>query len=146
MKSSLPEDIYLQITSHTNNGNDLADAGRFAEARKEFQSAWDLLPDPKYHWDAARWILMGLADMSFQLGEYKAAKSTLDEFAKWYPVDDLDENEYIFFLIMNGQVDFELGNKNQALQQFNQLFELAGPDAFQDQKYLQFLFENQDSD
>ena len=75
--AELNDHIYEQITALCEQGDELADAERYAEAIERFWQAWDLLPEPQTEWEAATWILAAVGDTEFLRGSHEAAREAL---------------------------------------------------------------------
>src|SRR4051812_24711839 len=58
-------------------GNDLADAGKDAEALDQFQAAWSTLPEPREEQEPAIQILAAIADCHFHLGQWESCRQAV---------------------------------------------------------------------
>jgi len=132
----LADETYEQICALSQRGNDLADEGSLEEALLCFEDAWDLLPEPKIDWDAARWLLAAIGDLQFQLGELHAARENLS-LAMLTP--KAIENPFLHLRL--GQVQFELGQMIEAADELGRAYELDGTRVFngEDPKYLELV-------
>lgn len=133
---SLNQDLYRQIKLLCEQGDDLADEGRFNEALKQYKEAWKLLPEPKEQWEAATWILVAMGDVNFLNGRFRQAVKDLT--AALAGINAVD-NPFIYLRL--GQSRLELGEEKAALEALQTAYELGGEDLWdgEDEKYLQFL-------
>ena len=69
----LPDDIYAQIETLSEQGNDMMDEDNPAGALAAWQQAWGLLPEPRQQWEAALWLQASMAEAHYQLEDFPAA-------------------------------------------------------------------------
>ena len=124
------------ITTLSERGNALADAGRYEDAHELFAEAWGLLPPPQSQWEAATWLLAAIGDVCLLKGELDEAREAL-QLAMHCP-DGLGNP---FLHLRLGQVQFDLGEEDRAADELMRAFMGAGEDIFADEnpKYLAFL-------
>ena len=134
--AELNDHIYEQITALCEQGDELADAERYAEAIERFWQAWDLLPEPQTEWEAATWILAAVGDTEFLRGSHEAARDALS-YAMHCP--DAIGNPFLHLRL--GQAQFELGNFERAADELIRAYALGEEEmwAGEDPKYLDFL-------
>ena len=54
--TELDPHLHTRINRFCEIGDALAEDGKYSDAVVSYQYAWNLLPDPKEHWEAATWI------------------------------------------------------------------------------------------
>jgi len=125
-----------KIESFTNEGDRLADKGKYKEAAEKYAKALDVLPAPINQWEACSSLLTAIGDMNFLLGSYQHAQKALSD-AMHCP--HANANPYIHLRL--GQSQFELGDKKRAADELAQAYQGAGRDIFEpeDPKYFDFL-------
>lgn len=134
--NNLPKDLAKIIDGLCRNGDELAGVDQFEDAILRYQSAWDVLPEPKNQWPAATWILLAIGDAQFNLKQYETAANTLLD-AVDFP--DGDGNSFLFLRL--GQCFLEQGNVDDAAEAFEEAYRRGGEELFLDEapKYLTFL-------
>ena len=120
----LDDDLYKLITSYCEEGDRLFDDGLFDEALLEYDSAWDLLPEPKLKWDAASWIYAAKGDVYFFKGDYSDA---LPFFRDLYNQFEMI-NEFV--LIRYGQCLYESGQTEEGKRFIFEAYMLGGKELF----------------
>lgn len=136
---SLDKQLYAQIETLCQQGDEYADNGQFNEALKQYKAAWKLLPDPKEQWEAATWILVAMGDVNFLNGKFpQAVKDLTAALASINAVD----NPFVYLRL--GQSRFEMGEQSAALEALQTAYELGDEDLWdgEDAKYRQFLAAN----
>ena len=73
----LDNKLFVKIQAFNQNGEEFISNGQFHEAIKEYQKAWNTLPEPKQLWDAALWIKVAQAEIYLELNDYTAGKQKL---------------------------------------------------------------------
>ena len=134
--AELSDETHAQIQQLCAEGDQLAEAKRYADALKPYWAAWDLLPEPQTDWEAATWILVAIGDANFLSSDFVAGRDNLSQ-AMHCP--DAIGNPFIHLRL--GQCQFELQALDRAADELMRAYMGAGPDIFkdEDQKYLQFL-------
>jgi tetratricopeptide (TPR) repeat protein len=96
----------------------------------------ELLPEPKFDWEASTWLLAAIGDANFLGGHYEQAREALSD-AMHCP--DAIGNPFIHLRL--GQAQFELGNLERAADELARAYMAAGKDIFSedDPKYFAFL-------
>jgi hypothetical protein len=74
----LEDAIHARITSLSQQGDDLVNAGDKLGALRKYHEAWTLLPEPKEDWDAATWLLSAIGDAHFLSEDYQNAAAALN--------------------------------------------------------------------
>lgn len=137
----LEEKIFNKIERFNQQAEKLIAQAFFPEAVKEYQKAWNTLPEPRQLWDAALWIKVGQAECLLTMSDFAAAKNKLLEAIL---CAGAVANPLVHLLL--GISCFELEDKHCALEEFKIAYELEGADIFQegDEKYQQFLMSQID--
>jgi len=132
----LDDDLYLEITRLSEEGNVLDDAGQPAAAMQKFMAALALLPDPAGEWEAATWLHASIGDMHFKLEDFEATRRAF-LLASQGP-GGMD-NPFIHLRL--GQAAFELGDLDAAADELTLAYRSEGLDIFdaEDPKYVEFL-------
>lgn len=133
---SLDQDLYRQINVLCDQGDEMADEGRFQDALKQYKAAWKLLPEPKEQWEAATWILVAMGDVNFLNGKYRQAVKDFN--AALASINAVD-NPFIYLRL--GQCRLELGEEAAAIEALQTAYELGDESLWEDEdeKYLQIL-------
>jgi tetratricopeptide (TPR) repeat protein len=136
MQRELPDNLYEQITSLCQDGDDLLRSGDQRGAFEQYVLAWRLIPEPKIDWAASTWVLSALGEVLWLRGHYEDAKN---EFLRAVQCPGGLGNPYIHLRI--GQTQFEAGNHEGAKENLTRAFMGAGLDIFaqENPKYLAFL-------
>ena len=132
----LPDDIYAQIKTLSLEGDGLAETQNYKAAIRSYKLAWDLLPEPKNHWNASTWLIAALADSYFLLGENEATREALQ-----YGMTCPNAVGNPFLHLRLGQAQFNLGNEDRAADELMRAYMGGGLEIFEieDRKYLVFL-------
>ena len=135
--AELDDAMYSEITRLCEEGNVLDEAGDHAGAIACFSEAWNLLPEPKFQWEAASWLLVSIGDVSFQRGKYEDAKNALQTCL--LECDGMIGNPFVHFRL--GQSCFELSEFDRAADELMRAYMGAGEEIFSqhDPKYRDFL-------
>ncbi len=133
---NLPEHIHDEIKRLCACGDEHVERQAFSKAIESYQAAWQLLPEPKTNWEAAKWILVAIGDANFLNRDFGAGCECLKE-AMHCP--DAIGNPFIHLRL--GQCQFEVGNLDRAADELMRAYMGGGKDIFEqdDSKYLQFL-------
>lgn len=137
---TLEQKYFTKIKAFNQAAEALIESGDYEQAIKEYQKAWNTLPEPRQLWDAALWIKMGQAECLLSMGEFEQAKQKLlDAILCAGAVS----NPLVHLFL--GICFFETGDKASALNEFKIAYELEGDGVFQegDEKYREFLFSSQ---
>ena len=137
----LEDNLYNQIVSLAEEGDDFAEKEIFGSAISKYNEALDLLPEPKTDWEAATWLYVALGDALFSDKDFDAA---LDAYEKALMSPDGTVNPYVWFCI--GEVFYELGNFEKAKAHFMSAYLLDGEEIFKDTKpvYISLIREEID--
>ena len=105
----LDDVTYFEITKHSEIGDAFFYNGDFESALKEYNKAWELIPDPKNEWNASMWVLGMIGATCIRLHHLVSAKEAL-EFALHCPGGR--ENPYINLKL--GELHYESGDEASA--------------------------------
>lgn len=132
----LDDHTYSQIQLTSAEGDDFAEAGKYDEALGKYNLAWELMPEPRTEWEASTWVLTAIADVAFKAGYFSSAGAALD-YALLCP--SALGNPFIH--LRRGQVLFEQGDMEAAVQELPRAYMGAGEEIFSedDPKYALFL-------
>lgn len=136
MTDQLPDSTYNQIQQLSAAGDALADNQSYSEALTKYWAAWDLLPEPPTHWEAATWLLAAIGDANFLGNDFEAGRDNLS-LAMHCP--RAIGNPFLHLRL--GQCHFELGDLDRAADELARAYMAEGEPIFEDEdpKYLAFL-------
>lgn len=134
----LDDKIFKKINTFNINAEQCIDKALFLEAIKEYQKAWNTLPEPKQLWDAALWIKVGQAECLLVQDNFEAGKQKLLEAML---CSGAVNNPLVHLLL--GICCFELKDEKCALEELQIAYDLEGASIFQegDEKYQTFFLE-----
>lgn len=132
----LPPKVLATIQSLCAEGDKLAAGRKFEEAISRYDRAWQLVPDPKNHWNASTWILAAIADAAFLSGYKTSAREAL-EYAMSCP--RAVGNPFLHLRL--GQVLYDAGEHDRAADELMRAYMGGGAELFEteDASYLSFL-------
>jgi hypothetical protein len=132
----LPSQVHEDIQHLCAKGDELAASGQYEKAIADYNRAWQLVPEPKTHWNASTWILAAIGDAAFLAG-FKASALEALEYAMHCP--DAIGNPFLHLRL--GQVLFDLNQMERAADELMRAYMGGGQDIFagEDQRYLAFL-------
>jgi tetratricopeptide (TPR) repeat protein len=122
---NLSDKIYARLEELSEAGNDLLDDKNPADAIRKWQSALELLPEPKQDWEAATWLHASIGDAEYQLGNFDAARHSF--FDALNAVDG-NGNPFVYFRL--GQCQVKLGQADDAIDNFLKAYMLDGENIF----------------
>lgn len=132
----LPKDLAHIVDNLCREGDRFAQMGQYFDAIEKYNAAWEVLPEPRWQWPAATWILMSVGDCYFREKDYASGALLL--------FDALDcpggeQNPFIYLRL--GQCYFERGELNDAADALEEAYRLGGVELFADEdpKYLGFV-------
>ncbi len=133
----LENKYFNKITLFNDQAEQFINTGQFQQAIKEYQKAWNTLPEPRQLWDAGLWIKMGQVECLLEMQEFEQAKQKLLEAMLCAGAVN---NPLVHFFL--GICCYETADKTTALNEFKLAYELEGDSIFQegDEKYRDFLF------
>lgn len=121
----LPETLYEQVESLSEQGSELFDEGQFAQAIKQWSQALELLPEPKSDWDAYTWLSTSVGDAHFQLGGFASARQSLFDALNG---PDGQASPFVHYRL--GQTEVKLQNTESAKSHLLQAYMLDGEAIF----------------
>jgi len=129
-------DLYSKVQNFCAAGDELANDRQFDAAISSYNSAWELIPEPKNEWEASTWVLGAIGDACF-LGGYMGSAREALEYAMTCP-GGLGNP---FLHLRLGEVLYEGNDMERATQELMRAYMGEGEDIFlnEDKKYLDFL-------
>lgn len=134
--SKLKDATYAEIQRLSKEGNQLADAKKYDEAKTCFIQALRLVPEPHQDWEAATWLYAAVGDMHFHLGN---PEKVMRSFTNAVQCPGGLGNPFVHLRL--GQSHFELKNFEKAADELTRAYMGGGLEVFMedDPKYLVFL-------
>ena len=135
--AEIPDQIFEEITTLSERGNQLASNGQLAEALSTFKQALALVPEPQGERDSAFWLLVSIGDMEFLLGRYPESRSVLMSAVTQF--EEARSNPFVRMRL--GQSMYELGEEKEAANWLAGAYLSEGVQIFDqdDPKYLRFI-------
>lgn len=132
----LEDKLYFEITELCEKGDDLIEQDNIAEAIENYRRALELIPNPKYMWEASTWVYGALGDAYYLNQQFDEALACFLEGLKC--PDGLDNP---FMMLRIGQCSFELENYEKAEEYLLQAYMLEGTEIFEDEdeKYINLI-------
>ena len=139
LAKELDDTTHQHIVHLSEQGDACMEQGEYAAAAEKFREAFALVPAPYQDWDASIWLLTSLGEAYYFNGEYAQAHAAL---AKVMHVPGAIGNPLVHLRL--GEVQFELGNKERAMDELLRAYMGGGEEIFEDEdeKYLAFLQQN----
>lgn len=130
------ESVYPEIEALSKKGNQAIEDDDLDYARKCFQDALELVPEPQEEFSATTWLHAGLGEVYFIQDKYD---TSLEHFMYAYNANEGYSNPYILYML--GKCYYELDNVIKAKEFLTQAYMLAGEDIFQgdNQKYINLV-------
>ncbi|MGL5898849.1 MAG: tetratricopeptide repeat protein [Lactobacillaceae bacterium] len=134
----LSNELYNQIVSELEQGDQYAETEQHNEAIKKYETALNLVPFQKENWEVSLHIYTAMADSYFNLGNYQQASNNYEQALKC--PDGLD-NGYVWLGL--GEAFYELENMNKAKDALISAYMLEGEEIFEEEdgKYF-FLIQD----
>lgn len=134
--TELPPSIHEKITALCAEGDRLSGDLMFEEAVASYNTAWQLVPDPKTNWNASTWILAAIGDACF-LGGFRTSAREALEYAMHCPGGV--GNPLLHLRL--GQVLYDEGDHDRAADELARAYMGAGGEIFADldARYFDFL-------
>lgn len=134
----LSEEIYQEILILTNEGERLMENGEFDSCIMSFEKALEMIPYPKYDWEATTWIFLAIGDAYFFKLDYPQSILSFQEVLK---CPDGIENPFTYLRL--GQNYFEIGDMVNAKENLLKAYMLDGNDIFEqeDIKYINLIID-----
>ena len=147
LSGELPDELYEQIVSLSDAGNEMAEAGNLEGAVSSWREATELLPEPRFLWEATSWLFGSIGDVLAEMafgGEHESRKRALITQAREAFVDALASSggsSNPLFQMRFGQLEYELGYEESAREALLKAYMLDGEDIFEheDARYLDLL-------
>jgi len=122
----LPQPIYDEITTLSDEGNSLSDDGSFDRAISKWTAALDLVPEPKSNWEASTWLYASIGDARYQQASFDLARSA---FLDAMNCPGAETNAFIQYRL--GQCEWKLGNEKNAIDRLLRAYMLDGENIFE---------------
>lgn len=122
--TELPDELYEQIESLSEAGNECSDNEDHEGAIENWRQALALLPEPQLDWEAATWLYASLGDAYYQSADYEMAKDALYTALN---CPDGQANPFIHYML--GKTLLRL-NDEGAIDELLRAYMLDGVDIF----------------
>ncbi len=135
--AELSSDDYAEVLRICSEGDEFAQTRDFDQALLRYRQAWELLPEPRYQWEAAEWLLAAIGDAEFQRGEFAAARKALMD--AMMSVDSAKANPFLRMRL--GECMYETGEEAEAANWLGLAFATEGLALFggEHPKYFAFV-------
>ena len=132
----LSDELYDQIVSKLEQGDQYAEAGEYNKAIEKYESALNLVPLQKENWEVSLHIYTAMADSYFNLGNYQQANNNYEQALK---CPDGLGNGYVWLGL--GETYYELENMDKAKDALMSAYILEGKEIFEDEddKYFSLI-------
>ncbi|KDN11399.1 hypothetical protein BGI40_03880 [Snodgrassella communis] len=132
----LSDELYDQIVSKLEQGDQYAEAGEYNKAIEKYESALNLVPLQKENWEVSLHIYTAMADSYFNLGNYQQANNNYEQALK---CPDGLGNGYVWLGL--GETYYELENMDKAKDALMSAYMLEGKEIFEDEddKYFSLI-------
>jgi len=132
----LPDEIHIKIEKCSEEGNAYFESKQFNEALKAYETALQLIPDPKTDWEASTWLYTSIGDVYFSDEDFDKAKIS---YYNALNCPDGLQNPYINLSL--GQTLYELEEFEQSKKFLLMAFMSEGEEIFEDEesKYLEHI-------
>ncbi|OCG64080.1 hypothetical protein A9G48_03910 [Gilliamella sp. wkB18] len=132
----LSDELYDQIVSKLEQGDQYAEAGEYNKAIEKYESALNLVPLQKENWEVSLHIYTAMADSYFNLGNYQQASNNYEQALK---CPDGLGNGYVWLGL--GETYYELENMDKAKDALMSAYMLEGKEIFEDEddKYFSLI-------
>ena len=128
--------IYKKIVKLSEAGDNYADKEKWDKALQKYYKALELIPEPKYDWEASTWLYVAIGDAYYYKNEYNNAINSMNEALK---CPDALGNPFINLRM--GESYYELGEYNNAKRYLVQAYMVEGMEIFEGepQKYYKLI-------
>lgn len=128
----LKRKVHKEITRLSKLGDEQCENGYLEQGLELYYEALELVPEPKYDWEAATWLYVAIGDALFTGKEYEKAIRSLNA-ACMCP----NGFQNPFILLRLGECYYELGNEDKAKEYFIQAYMLEEYEIFEgeEEKY-----------
>ena len=133
---SMDDKIYNKIQELCECGDDLTDLEQYEDAIEKYTQALNLIPEPKYYYEASTWVYTAIGDALFYLENYSHALNMFQEALK---CPDGIGNPFI--LVRIGECLFETDSLDNAKNYLLQAYMVEGEEIFEneDEKYFEVI-------
>lgn len=130
----LSDELYAEITKHSDIGEHYFEDGKYRKALEEYKKAFELIPEPKTDWEASVWTLAAIGDSHYMLREFVSALKIFEQLMNEY-----HEENNPFARVRYGECLYETGNTEAAREHLQAAFDMEGEEIFDNDKYLKFI-------
>ena len=132
----LDSEIFEKVKEYSEQGETLFYDGRFFDALKEYNRAYELIPEPKRRWEASVWLLAAIGDCYFWLKDFDNALTCFRKLTAEY-----EEYGNPFTRLRYGECLYETGNEERAKEHLLAAYAMEGEELFEecDKKYLDLI-------
>ena len=133
---SMDDKIYNKIQELCECGDDLTDLEQYEDAIEKYTQALNLIPEPKYYYEASTWVYTAIGDALFYLENYSHALNMFQEALK---CPDGIGNPFV--LVRIGECFFETDSLDNAKNYLLQAYMVEGEEIFEneDEKYFEVI-------
>ena len=117
----LEPNAYDRIKEYSDKGETLFYEGRFSEALREYNKAFDVIPEPKQRWEASVWLIAAMGDCYFWLKEFDVS---LEYFRKL--MVEYEEYGNPFTRLRYGECLYETGNEQLSKEHLLAAYSMEG--------------------
>ena len=130
----LSDELYAEITKHSDIGEHYFEDGKYRKALEEYKKAFELIPEPKTDWEASVWTLAAIGDSHYMLREFVSALKIFEQLMNEY-----HEENNPFARVRYGECLYETGNTEASREHLQAAFDMEGEEIFDNDKYLKFI-------
>ncbi len=133
---SMDDKTYNIIQKLCEQGDDLTDLEQYEDAIEKYTQALNLIPEPKYYYEASTWVYTAIGDALFYLENYNQALNMFQEALKC-PKGIGNP----FVLVRIGECFFETDSLDNAKNYLLQAYMVEGEEIFEneDEKYFEVI-------
>ena len=133
---SMDDKTYNIIQELCEQGDDLTDSEQYEDAIEKYTQALNLIPEPKYYYEASTWVYTAIGDALFYLENYNQALNMFQEALK---CPNGIGNPFI--LVRIGECFFETDSLDNAKNYLLQAYMVEGEEIFEneDEKYFEVI-------
>ncbi len=133
---SMDDNTYNIIQELCEQGDDLTDSEQYEDAIEKYTQALNLIPEPKYYYEASTWVFTAIGDALFYLEDYNQALNMFQEALK---CPNGIGNPFV--LVRIGECFFEIDSLDNAKNYLLQAYMVEGEDIFEneDEKYFEVI-------
>jgi tetratricopeptide (TPR) repeat protein len=133
---TLDDDTHSRIVALSKEGDSMLEQGHVKEAIAKYVDALRLLPKPAHEWEAATWLFTAIGDAYWKIKDYERAYKALHSALR---SPGGIGNPFIHLRM--GQVQYELGNREKAVDELLRAYMGDGKEIFagEDPKYFEAI-------